>query len=257
MAKFKFLMGDVNWQDYGGKFYRKTSENRFHIMEVMNTEDWGDSPGFKYCVDLSEIDLDMITNKMREEAKRSCGWEGMDNNPLHIVEMHHSYGHKAPLGEWCGNNLRKLMKNARELSQELDDPSIHENHMNKSVNALGSTAREFMTGDFSSGMLRGISNNDMNARITGKMYGITEEKMDSMKGIDTKFTFLQFKMRPTNSPSSVPSDDPLAFITGFMAGVNGSRMEDERKELADAYLEGYKYGISVRNNEKDWPTWAK
>ncbi|RKZ05314.1 hypothetical protein DRQ25_16440 [Candidatus Fermentibacteria bacterium] len=227
------------------------------MIEMNDVHDYNDFE-CNYLVDLSEIDLDMVSEKNIEDAMRSCGWEGMDqDNPEYQVEMLHSYGCKAPIEDWSGNNWHKMFREARKLSYELDDLESHEERMNRPVNALGSTAREFMQGDFRSGMLRGISEGKDDARIIGKMHGMSDDLMDKMRGMETKFNAGQFRMHPIGGPSSVPSDDPLPYTMGFMAGMNSSKMEDNREDLAPAYIEGYKFGVSVRCGDNPWPDWAK
>lgn len=254
MGKFKEI-----YLDDGGKWLRKVAHHRYHMIEMIDVTDYSDFPDYNYIVDLSEIDLDMVSEKNLESAKQSCGWDDMDlNNPEYVAEMLHSYGLKAPIEAFDGNNWHKMFREARKFSYSFDnDLQKHEEMMNRPVNKIGSTAREFMQGDFRSGMIRGISEGDAVAKIMGKMHGITDEAIDKIKGIETKVTVCKFRMHPSNSPDSVPSDDPLPYTVGFMAGINSAKMEDDREELAPSYIEGYKFGVSVRCGDNPWPDWAK
>lgn len=252
MGKFQNIYMDV-----GGKWLRKVAHHRYHMIEMDDVTDHRDFE-FNYIVDLSEIDLDMVSEKNLGSAKQYCGYEEIDlDNPEIIAEMLHSYGLKAPIKDWTGNNWHKMFREARKLSYELNDHQKHEEMMNRPVNKIGSTAREFMQGDFRSGMIRGISEGDTAANIMGKMHGMSDEAMNKIKGMNTKVTACQFRMRPSNSPSSVPSDDPLPYTKGFMAGINSAKMENNREELVPSYIEGYKFGVSVRCGDNPWPDWAK
>ena len=179
-ARFTFLTGDVNWPQYGGKFVRKVGTRRYHIMEVMNWRDacGREAPAETYNVSLSEVDLDVIPENAIVSALRSWGWDRNGDTEsgdhviltdLILVEVLHSCGSKAPLGEYNGNNLRKLMQSARAESAALDNRYAHKAAMAKPVNAIGSTADEFMRGDIVSAMSRG----DTTAhKIMRKMHGI-------------------------------------------------------------------------------------
>jgi len=250
MGKFKNIYLDTP----GGKWLRKVAHHRYHMIEMLDLPEWsGDDFGYRYAVELSEIDLDMMTEKEIESARKSCGWEGMDTtDPEMIAEMLHSYGLRAPIEAWNGNNWRKQFKEARKFSYELDnDLDRHEEIMNRPVNALGSTAREYMQGDLRTGMLRGISEDNTDAKIMGKMHGYSDEMMEKMKSMTTKVNAGQFNLH------KIPSDDPIPYMMGFMAGFNSARMEDDRENTVPDYFDGYKFGVSVRCGDNPWPEWAK
>jgi hypothetical protein len=238
-ALFKFLTGDCNWSDYGGKFYRKVGIKRFHIMDVINwIEATGDDSGFKYRVSLSEVDLRALPVNQLERAKRSCGWE--TEPPEFFTEkltldMVHSYMGGVPLGEYMGNNLNKLMKQARATSADLDDPDQYETAMNRVVNGIGSTAREYGQGDFNSAMVRaGFGSPVAQTSTLGPHTGIQAQIVTD----------------------TVPSDDPLAYMMGYMRALAGSGLEEET-DLAPAYIEGFRFGVSVKSGETTRPDWHK
>jgi hypothetical protein len=182
--------------DETGKWGRKVAHTRWHVI---HSHEWDedDNPGYKYTVDLSEIDLTDL--ERAQEAARSCGWEIRLNKagkglllegvPLHIevpytgvimddpkivvralVEAMHDFGAKAPLGQWNGNNRGALRKLARDESLQLDDPQAHEEAMGRPVNALGSTAREYARGDIVSAIKRGVESGNQAAKLMDKMY---------------------------------------------------------------------------------------
>lgn len=165
-GSFKWLTGDCNFVDYGGKWIRRVGERRFHIIELMNwIEAVGEREaaevGAKYCVDLSEVDLTAIDPT---KALKSCGYEQADSGAivqpcdgaeicdaahadLCIAEACHGYGANAPLWGESGNNYLKLMRSARSFSRSLDDAAAHEDAMDRPVNKIGTSARNYMIGN--------------------------------------------------------------------------------------------------------------
>lgn len=53
----------------------------------------------------------------------------------------------------------------------------------------------------------------------------------------------------------VPSNDPLAFCSGFFDGLSGRT--DVNKADSDAYAHGVALGARVARGETAWPTWAR
>lgn len=178
MRGFKFLTGDVNYLDYGAKWYRVipgTNDLRYHVIELINWEDavGRDAEGGPtYNMDLSEIDLGAISEETIRQAIDSCGWLDEDDlTELAIVEACHGYGCKAPLWNEDGNNFRELMAEAKRQSRELDDPEAHEVAMQRPVNRLGETASEFMRGDLWSALRRAKENPTPDQALVLRMYG--------------------------------------------------------------------------------------
>jgi len=188
-GSFKFLTGDVNFADYGGKWCRKVGERRYHVIELLNWEETvgereASEIGATYNVSLSEIDLDQIDTS---DALKSCGWyldsdgllfseagdqiADLETQDLAIVDACHGYGCKAPLSDESGNSYRALIANARKLSRSLDAPEKRAVALAKPVNALGSTALEYMRGDIDSAIDRGMSAGDPKALLMGRLYG--------------------------------------------------------------------------------------
>jgi len=200
---FKFLGGDCDWATYGGKWYRQTGDNTYHVIELFNWEEacGRDAPDDTYHVGLSEVDISDLERV--QEALSSCGWKlslvstggavlsGLrvvvvddysgdcvathkSTVRLCLVEALHSYGAKAPLGQWNGNNHAVLRRQARELALELDDPTKYEAAMEKPVNQIGSSAREYQRGDIQAAVRRGVKAGSVEAEIIHKMQLATE-----------------------------------------------------------------------------------
>jgi hypothetical protein len=190
MQGFKVLSGDVDYLSYGGKWYRVvpgTNELRYHIIELINWEDAVGSDadgGPTYNVDLSEVDLGALSAESMRSAMECCGvdrdyLEDLDPGQaeLMIAECCHSYGCKAPLWSADGNDARKLLAEAKQESRALDDPDAHDRAMNRTVNAIGSTAAEYMTGDIWSALRRAKEDPTPSQAIILKMYGACDRTL--------------------------------------------------------------------------------
>lgn len=197
----------------------------------------------RYNVELSEVDLFAISDKTKEEAFKSCGGFRRDQaepTEVEIADAVSSYGAKAPLGSWNGNALRVLMRQARKRAAEMDDPVVHETAMNSPVNAIGSTALEFMKGDINSAMVRGVAEGRQDAKLMARMYGAKPEDLQKVEG-------------------KLVSDDPLAYQMGYVNGFSGTPMEknDPKNPLAPEYIRGFKYGEDVKAGRATPPDWIK
>lgn len=184
MCGFTFLTGDVNFSEYGGKWYRKGPTGTYHIIELINMwEATGEVNQDKYVVELSEIDLSRVPQKTVKDALTCCGIESWTAGELTTVEAISSYMGGAPMGQWHGGNYRQLLSEAKRESRRLErDHVYHASQMQRPVNRLGSTAVEYAAGDLNSALVRGIAAGDKSARIIGKMHGLTAEDMNAIQG---------------------------------------------------------------------------
>jgi hypothetical protein len=167
-GSFKWLTGDVNYTDHGGKWYRKVGPRNYHVIELMN---WRDVTGYEddwrkpipeadkppmYNVDLSEVDVGALAETKQNgevplvNALKSCGYEisehgniiqtydqdfiarpdgaGAERFNLVCLEALHGHGNRARLADLYGNNWRKLMREAISTSRELDPKKNPEEH---------------------------------------------------------------------------------------------------------------------------------
>jgi hypothetical protein len=249
-TRFKFLIGDVNWSDHGGKFYRRVEKGatpaggRFHIMEIMRWPENEEHLTGRYNVSLAEVDLDAATEAQLRGALNSVGIDDLaevESDPriqaLIKLDALHSYGEKAPLWDQSGNNYNKLMAEARAESAALDDPAAHEDRMFRPVNAIGSTAREFMQGDIRTALDR--------------IGGMTK----TLSGCETKrLAFAISFQRRTDDTSN-----PIAYVMGYLHGLSGAGLQTSppRERTDGAYFDGYRHAVDVKSKRKDPPTWAK
>ena len=180
MAGWQFLTGDVNFADYSGKWYRQIGDEVYHVIELVNMIDaCGSDASYTYSVSLQEIDLSIVDI---DAALSCCGWISDDcQDDTMIVDSVSCYGSYAPMGQYDGNNYRKLLADAKRESRLLtDDSAYHNAQLCRPVNRLGSTALEFSRGDFTSAMIRGIASGDKSARIIAKIHGANEEDIDTI-----------------------------------------------------------------------------
>jgi len=187
MAGWSWLTGDVGFVEYGGRWYREIAPDVFHVVQLVNMKDaCGDDSSYTYWVLLSEINLREVPTSLLNDAMESCGWEGMptDGRAAKIakVEMLSSYGVVANMGDWEGNNYRRLLRMAKRESREMEkSPLYRETMLSRPVNALGSTARELARGDIKSAMVRGVMNHDPAAKLCAKIFGASEELISAVE----------------------------------------------------------------------------
>lgn len=163
---------DVNWIDYGGRWAKHIGGTRYHVIRFENCEEWGDGATGYHC-DLQEVN---VTSDQLADALESCGWKELDSARL-MPEMDlvkaeclSSYGAYAPLWSESGTNAYKLIRAAkRESRLLLSDAKAYQARMDRPVNAIGSTAREYQAGDMLSGVLRGVEAGDTKAELMLKM----------------------------------------------------------------------------------------
>jgi hypothetical protein len=234
MSKSKWnYSGDVNMLDYGGKNIRCIGDRRYQIVELINMDDacGRDNEGQpKYNVSLSFVNLDALTEANIKSAK-NCSGVTEDCPDSMLAELCHSYGCIAPMGNWNGNNARKLLRQAYAEANSLCDDAELVLALQKPVNAIGSTALEFMRGDIFSPIQRGCESGSPDARIMAKMYGVPQETIDDV--------------RP---------DDWLPFLMGYMAGINGGAKETD-PDTAPEYFRGYERGENVKAGKCPAPSW--
>ena len=254
MSNFKII-----FEDYDCKMLRHVEGRRYHLIHVIDVDySIGEAEAKecgKWAVDLKEIDLDLLTDKQINEVLRFIGQDTTPDprmNDEWMVDACADYGCAAPLFQGQGNNRGKLIAQAKRESRELDDPIKHEAAMDRPVNAIGSTAREFGQGDFTSAMLRGASQGDPKAKLMLKIHGAKDEDINALQG-----QALQQAVVNQIAINKIPSDDPLAYMMGFMDGQNNREKPAPTNELAPAYLEGYRHAIAVRLGEAEKPTWIK
>ena len=219
---------------------RKVGDRQYQVIEVLDLYEWmgerdTDESGDRWSGDLSFIDINEVPEKKMESAKRSCGWDNMDmHHDESIVEMLHSYGCKAPIGDCRDTTERKCKHSMRhEAMEALTDL---EDRLEKTVNKIGSTAREFMQGNIMGGLRRSVEAGQPEARLMAKMYGVDEYAIDDV--------------RP---------DDWMPYWIGYLDGIHGGEpMKDEPKgSISPEYFRGYERAKRVVKGECPAPGWIR
>lgn len=194
---FDFLTGDMDWEEYGGSWYRKI-DHRFHVVKVFNWEEAvGEAEASEidgtHHIDLVEVDTN--DEERIKSALECCGYyadedgnivadsgdmlaelKDEDTWRLVVCESMVAYGSYAHIRDFSGSNLHEMFATmVVESNQMVDDAEAYENRMNRPVNAIGSTAREMQRGDINSAILRGLSTGDKNAELMARMGMLTRK----------------------------------------------------------------------------------
>lgn len=152
--------------------------------------------------------------------------------PLMIAETCKQYGHYAPLWDDQGNGRIVLRRLARRAARELaSDAGSMESAMERPVNKIGSTAREFMQGDIFSAMQRGAESGDPESRLMAKMYGIPDDVVNDARPADW-----------------------LPYLMGYGDGLS-ERDRESDPDVAPEYHRGFDRGVRVRLGEVPAPGW--
>jgi hypothetical protein len=148
---------DVNWIDYGGRWARHIAGTRYHVIRFENCEEWCDGATGYNC-DLQEVDT---SNPQLADAIASCGLDAVNNGDpqdwtdefgdpvpeLAKVEALSGYGAYAPLWQESGSNSHNLLRAAKRESRLLaTDDTAYQERMDRPVNAIGTSARNYGLG---------------------------------------------------------------------------------------------------------------
>jgi hypothetical protein len=164
--------GDVSPEEYGGKWFRQVAPKIWQIIELTNMNEacGRDNEGYDtYFVELSLVDLNAIPDKEIQSARESCDIPD-DALESWLAVGCYEYGLKAPLESWSGPAFGRLLRAARSAAHSLRrDHQALADRMERPVNAIGSTATEYMAGDISSVVMRGVANGDPKAELMLKL----------------------------------------------------------------------------------------
>jgi len=147
---FKFLTGDVNWLQYGGKFVSKKLNNGdfdyWLVLDFINMQEaTGETDGDKYCLSIQSISPQEAGTENIKSAMRCCGIEDQEMSDLMKVEILSSYGVYAQLWTQSGNNYKKLFKDAHKEVMAIT--SLYGFYMDKRENLIGNDGWDFIKGD--------------------------------------------------------------------------------------------------------------
>ena len=146
--RFKFLTGDVDWREYGGKWVSKKLNNGdfdyWLVIELINMNEHDHNPDFTYWVTLGAVSPDEAQDQLKS-AYDCYGYTPEDvETDLMKVEVLHGHGTYAPIWDDSGENYKDLMKEARrqaDISQ-----SLFGFYMDKPKNRMGATGWDTIRG---------------------------------------------------------------------------------------------------------------
>ena len=196
---------------------------KYLVLEVLDLK--AHTGEGEFCVDLALVDLDAVGAATIRSAMECYGCEDDEPEELYLVEMLHGYGSKAPLFSAEAGGRVVARRLGRSEASKLDIDAA----MDRPVNALGSTAREYMNGDFQSAVYRGVQEGRQDARIMSKLYGVDPDEHIV---------------------------DRLPFMMGFLAGKAGQANE-ANEDYSPHYTSGWERGQRVARGEASPPSWIK
>ena len=149
---FRFLTGDVNWVDYGGKFISKKLNNGdfdyWLVLDFINMhEATGEETQDKYVVQILSVSPQEAGEEHVKSAFRCIGFdkEPKDTSDIERVLALSEYGIYATIWSSSGNNASKLIREAHK--QILPITSLYGFYMDKRENLIGNTGWDFIKGD--------------------------------------------------------------------------------------------------------------
>lgn len=171
LAPFVPWSTDVCWEDYGGTWVRMFEPHCYHFIRFLNWEETvgereAKEVGFKYNVDLAEVDLRVLPyNNVRQALKSYgwtfwvdglqsdhagdlvCGWDDPEGMDRCIAAACFEHGCKAPLFDLNTNASVGGMLQARAESMSMSrDALLRTNLLEQPVNAIGTSAESYMCG---------------------------------------------------------------------------------------------------------------
>jgi len=184
------LCSDVNWADYHGMWARKARDGRWFVLQWVNMWDaCGESDDLaQYSCEVKALDLNELTAGNLAEALRSCSFRttheglvsdsgdliGESQSELVMLECCIQYGLGAPLESFTGDkHPERVRAQARRFAEQcMRDAALLERQLDRPVNRIGSTAREYGRGDINSALYRG---DDPEKQLMRKLHGIPED----------------------------------------------------------------------------------
>ena len=147
---FKFLAGDVNWEEWGGKWISKKLNNGefdyWLVIELVNMEEaTGDTSGGKYMVTLSAVSPEQAKDHL-EHAFETYGQKYSPKaSNEEKVEVLHGYGVSASLWNDMGDDADDLIEKAKKEAEKSE--TLFGFYMDKPENRIGDTGWDFIRGD--------------------------------------------------------------------------------------------------------------
>ena len=144
-VRFNWLTGDVNYLDYGGKwFYNTKVEGYYLVMELINLLENDSQSTEKYMIELSIVNCRKVEPDKMRSVISYCGIDD-DNLPEeYLIECCHSYGLRSVEYSATGNNYKELRKECLDAARYTIKHL--RSSLNKSKNALYATGHDMIEG---------------------------------------------------------------------------------------------------------------
>lgn len=248
------LGSDSSWEDYGGEWGRKARDGAWYVLRFDNLLDaMGDEAPCKYSCDVLRVNLAEISEKEIKSALSCVGLDLENVEPKYreqaTVEACVSYGVYAPLDTIEGDTYpTRIRAEARRTAERyMRDSDALESALDRPVNAIGSTARDFGHGDILAGLHR-YANDVASGQNPGD--NASNNFMLKMYGCDSD------ALKKVDGWTRLAKDDPIAFMMGFMHGEQRGEIESG-EDFAEAYMAGQEWGVIAKSGRLPWPTWIK
>lgn len=194
-AGWKDLGSDSDWESYGGKWGRKGADGAWYIVRFENMiEACGERAVAngeisKYIASVLRVDLSEISKDQLSKCRACVGidpddYDSRDANVQEYMNVDAcvSYGTFAPLWDEGSDTFPMRLRAAarREAETMMRDETTLDKALDRTVNRIGTTAREFGQGDPLAGLHRHASN---------VMMGETKPGEDPEKDLMLKLSF--------------------------------------------------------------------
>lgn len=147
---------DVNWIDHGGCWGKKARDGSWYVLEWTDMESAvGPDYPAKWAVQVKRIDLPEVDEKTLASALNYVGSDA-DCSEVEKVWACSCYGAYAPIEDFSGSkHAVRLRAQARRAAEAyMRDAAWLAERLDRPVNAIGSTARDFQRGDSLAGLRR-------------------------------------------------------------------------------------------------------
>lgn len=149
--RFKFLTGDINWEKYGGTWLsQKLNNGEFDYYLAIRFMNWeeetGERPeGSRYHIGLLSVSPSEAGPENLASAFNCCGTpDECKDNPIVQCDALLSYGVYAPLWQTEGNNVSRMMREARK--QSVIATALYGFYMDQPKNRIGNSGWDCQKG---------------------------------------------------------------------------------------------------------------
>lgn len=188
---FKWLTGDMSWEDYGGAWFKAIPGTRNYFVIRYENGHEHDKELPRHMVEVKSVDVGAMGDERANQILSSCGFKIVGDEIVSdsgdvlalrsdvatwdhiIVDAALGYGACAPLDDYSGDTgMRQLVRAAcRSAVAMMNDAVLLKAALDRPVNAIGSTAAEYAAGDITSALSRGPY--DTSKQIMRHVHGMT------------------------------------------------------------------------------------